>query len=96
MTRVVYCTASSLHGVLADEHDSFDWLIEAPQNDDGSWKAYIEGGGALVMGAPTYQWCSTGTSPTDPSGEVHGDHPCWVFTHRDLPGEPVRRRRAHR
>ena len=57
MTRVVYFTACTLDGFIADEHDSLDWLFEVPHTeDDGSWDAFIGRIGPLVMGATTYQW----------------------------------------
>jgi dihydrofolate reductase len=44
----------------------------------------------MVMGATTYQWCLDKYFTEHPERwqEFHGDHACWVFTHRDLPGIP--------
>jgi dihydrofolate reductase len=91
MTRLVYFTACTLDGFIADEHDSLDWLFEVPHaEEDGSWDRFIDGVGVLVMGATTYQWTLDRYFTDHPERwqEFHGDHPCWVFTHRDLPGIP--------
>jgi dihydrofolate reductase len=93
MTRVQYFTAATLDGFIADEHDSLDWLFEAPHGeDDGSWDAFIGGVGPMVMGATTYEWVLR-RYPEMLEGpeqwhEFYEDRPCWVFTHRDLPRIP--------
>ena len=96
MSRVVYYTAATLDGFIADEHDSLDWLFEVPhgaddgQGDDGGWDAFIGRIGPLVMGATTYQWTLDHhfTEQPEQYAEFYGDRPLWVFTHRDLPGIP--------
>jgi dihydrofolate reductase len=91
MTRVVYFTAATLDGFIADEHDSLDWLFEVPHTeDDDSWDAFIGRIGPLVMGATTYQWTLDRHFTEHPEQwqEFYGDRPVWVFTHRDLPGIP--------
>jgi dihydrofolate reductase len=91
MTRVVYFTACTLDGFIADEHDSLDWLFEVPHTeDDGSWDAFIGRIGPLVMGATTYLWAHDRHFNEHPEQwrEFYGDRPVWVFTHRDLPGIP--------
>jgi len=90
-TRAVYFTAATLDGFIADEHNSLDWLYEVPHSeDDGSWDRFIDGIGVMVMGATTYQWSLDTYFTEHPERwqEFHGDHACWVFTHRDLPGIP--------
>jgi dihydrofolate reductase len=77
-----YLVASSLDGFIADEHDNLDWLLTMPGGDDDAnpYKAFIQGVGALCMGATTYEWIldyETGPWPYS--------QPTWVFTHRDLP-----------
>jgi dihydrofolate reductase len=91
MTRVVYFTAATLDGFIADEHDSLEWLFEVPHTeDDGSWDAFIGRIGPLVMGATTYQWTLDRHFTEHPEQwqEFYADRPVWVFTHRDLPGIP--------
>jgi dihydrofolate reductase len=93
VTRVVYYTAASLDGFIADEHHSLDWLFEVPHaDDDGSWDSFIGGVGPMAMGATTYQWILD-RYPEMLEGperwrEFYDDRPCWVFAHRDLPPLP--------
>jgi dihydrofolate reductase len=91
MSRVIYYTASSLDGFIADEHHSLDWLFETPHVDDeSSWEAFIGAVGPMCMGRTTYEGMLR-DNPTMLSGpeqwrEFYGDRPAWVFTHRaDLP-----------
>ena len=54
MTRIVYETATSFDGYLADEHHSLDWLFAVPGGDDPQLappKATVQ-----VMGSTTYEW----------------------------------------
>jgi len=91
MTRVVYFTAATLDGFIADEHDSLDWLFEVPHGeDDGTWDAFIGRVGVLVMGATTYQWVLDRhfTEHPEQYHDFYGERPLWVFTHRDLLGVP--------
>ena len=86
-TRTIFYTATTLDGYLADEHDSLDWLMSQPQDEDGpmSYDDFIKGIGAMAMGATTYAWVRDHMART---GEKWAyDIPCWVFTHRDF--EPV-------
>ena len=92
MTKVVYFTAATLDGYIADEHNSLDWLFEVPHpdEDDGAWEALMARTGALVLGATTYQWMVDRhpelLSGPDQWHEFYGERPAWVFTHRsDLP-----------
>jgi dihydrofolate reductase len=89
MTRVVYFTACTLDGFIADEHDGLEWLYEVPHSeDDGSWDAFIGRIGPMVMGATTYRWTLEHHFTEHPEQwrEFYDDRPCWVFTHEDLPG----------
>jgi dihydrofolate reductase len=91
MTKIVYFTACTLDGFIADEHDALDWLYEVPHGeDDGSWDAFIGRIGPMVMGATTYRWTLEHHFTEHPEQwqEFYDDRPCWVFTHEDLPGIP--------
>lgn len=88
MTDVVYYTASTLDGFLADEHDSLDWLLVQDHDAAGpmGYEEFISGVGAVVMGSTTYRWVLEHGRRT---GEDWGyTQPCFVFTHRDLPTPP--------
>ena len=92
MTKVVYFTACTLDGFIADEHDSLDWLFEVPHaEDDGSWDSFIGRIGPLVSGTTTYRWMLDRHFTAHPEQwqDFYDDRPIWVFTHQDLPGIPV-------
>lgn len=88
-SKVVYYTASSLDGFIADEHHSLDWLFEVPHDhdDEGTWDRFIESVGALVIGASTYAWMLEHhprfLDDAEQWREFYGERPAWVFTHRD-------------
>ena len=82
MTRIVYYTATTLDGFLADPEDSLDWLLRQPLDERGpnDYDAFFAGIGALVMGATTYEWILR-----HESGAWPYRIPAWVMTHRRLP-----------
>lgn len=92
MTRTIFYTATTLDGFLADEHDSLDWLLSQPIDEDGpfSYGAFIPTIGAIAMGATTYEWVLDHNARTGDAWAY--EQPTWVFTHRDLPraGDSVR------
>ena len=91
MTRTIYYSATTLDGYLADENDSLDWLFVQDQDEQPmNYGEFIQGIGAIAMGATTYQWILDHNART---GEKWAyDMPSWVFTHRtfDVPDGDVR------
>lgn len=89
MTRVVYFTATTLDGFIADQNNSLDWLFEVPHDeDDDTWDEFIADVGVLVMGATTYEWVlehEDMLAHPEKWQQFYEDRPCWVFTHRELP-----------
>jgi dihydrofolate reductase len=88
-----YLTAASLDGYIADEHHSLSWLFSVQQGEDAQerWSGFLDGVGAMVMGATTYLWCLDHDDFLEHPDRWHGsygDRPCWVFSHRDLPAIP--------
>jgi len=83
VTRTVFYTATALDGFIADPDASLDWLLSRQTDPDGpmGYHAFIEGVGAMAMGATTYLW----VREHDP--DWMPERPAWVFTHRDL--EPI-------
>ncbi len=76
-----FYTASSLDGFIATPDHSLEWLFRQDFDPDGpmAYPAFMEGMGALIMGASTYEWLlrnEEGWGYTQPT---------WVFTHRQLP-----------
>ena len=85
MSRTIFYTATTLDGFLADEHDSLDWLLTQPIDEDGpfNYGEFIATIGAIAMGSTTYEWVLAHNAT---SGEAWAyEQPTWVFTHRDLP-----------
>ncbi|MAY98269.1 dihydrofolate reductase family protein [uncultured Nocardioides sp.] len=94
MTRAHFYTATTLDGFIADEHDSLEWLLSQEHEEGGplDYATFIEGIGALAMGATTYEWVRAHLESGgggEPGGGDPGawpySQPTWVFTHRDLP-----------
>lgn len=55
MSRIVFNTATTANGFLADEHDSLDWLF-AVQGETPDMTPFTDGVGVLVMGSHNYEW----------------------------------------
>jgi dihydrofolate reductase len=100
MTRIIYYTATTLSGFIADENNSLDWLFAVDQggNDDpGEVMARMS---VLVEGSTTYQWVLDHEGLLEHPekwSEFYGDRPTFVFTTRELPvpeGADVRLRRG--
>jgi dihydrofolate reductase len=88
MGRILFDTASSLNGWIADENNSLSWLFAVDGGAEPDPALLPQNVGVLVEGSTTYQWL------LDESGllehpekwqEFHGDKPTFVFTTRDLP-----------
>lgn len=79
-----YYTASSLDGFLATPDQSLHWLLEQDIDEHGpmNYDAFLEGIGAVAMGATTYEWVLAHGGPWPYT------LPTWVFTHRSLPTPP--------
>lgn len=80
MTKVVFYTATTLDGFIADPDDSLDWLLRQPHASDGplNYDDFIQRVGAIVMGRTTYEWVLA----HDPGAWAY-PMPAWVMTTRD-------------
>lgn len=79
---VHYFSAASLDGFVATDDHSLDWLLGRDVDPDGphGYTAFLEGCGALAMGASTYEWlCENSVEAGEPWAYAQ---PTWVFTHR--------------
>ncbi len=58
MSRVIYNTATTLNGFLADDENSLSWLFVVPgaEQAESDFSGFLAGMGALVMGSTTYDW----------------------------------------
>ena len=94
MTRTQYYTATSIDGFIADPDNSLSWLFEVegdPEAQGQEWQSFIDGVGAMAMGATTYQWILDHERLLERPEQwqkMYADRPCWVFTHRELPPIP--------
>lgn len=75
-----YYTSSTLDGFIATTEHSLDWLFVQDFDMEGpmAYPKFVEGIGALVMGASTYEWVLNAGEPWA------YQQPAWVLTHRDL------------
>jgi dihydrofolate reductase len=100
MTRVVYNTATTLNGFLADDADSLDWLFAVPGADDAeqAFPAFLEGIGVIVMGSTTYEWVLEHERLLEHPEKwqaSYGERPSFVLTSRDLALVPGARLALH-
>ena len=87
-SSIVYYTATSLNGFIADEHHSLDWLFAVPDADPGMSAGFMASVGVQVMGSTTYLWLLEHEGLlAEPRkwAEFFGDLPTAVLTSRDLP-----------
>ena len=56
--RTTYYVASSLDGFIAAPDHALDWLVSRDIDQRGPMgpDAFVEGVGAIAMGASTYRW----------------------------------------
>ncbi len=88
MGRIVFDTATSLNGWIADEDNSLAWLFAVEGGDHPDDGLFPAGAAVMVEGSTTYEWV---LAESDILGhperwrEFHGDRPTFVFTTRELP-----------
>lgn len=86
---IIYNTAATLNGFIADEHNSLQWLFDVPGNDhaESDFSNFLSTVSAIVMGSTTYQWLVDQldllNSPENWT-RTYGSRPTWVFSSRDL------------
>lgn len=93
MPRVIFYTATTLNGFLADDEDSLDWLFAAPggEGGDDDFQRFLSGIGVLVQGSTTYRWVLEHedlVAHPEKWPAYYGARPTWVFTSRELPRVP--------
>ena len=88
MGRIVYDTATSLNGWIADEDNSLDWLFAVENGAEPDPDLLPQAATVLVEGSTTYEWILAQEDIlADPEKwrAFHGDRPTYVFTSRALP-----------
>src|SRR5947209_14573553 len=87
VSEVIYRTATSFNGFIADENHSLDWLFAVDHAEAPNHAEFIEGIGVMVEGSTTYEWVLRQTdvlSNPERWGEFYGARPTFVFTSRRL------------
>lgn len=88
MGEVIYRTATSLTGYIADEHHSLDWLFAVDDEGAPEHAEFMSQVGVLVEGSTTYEWVLRQAdllSHPERWTEFYGRRPTFVFTSRELP-----------
>lgn len=88
MGRIVFDTATSLNGWIADEDNSLAWLFAVDNGDAPDDALFPSGASVLVEGSTTYEWLLAEEdvlAHPERWRAFHGDRPTFVFTSRDLP-----------
>ncbi len=88
MPRVIFYTATTLNGFLADEHHSLSWLFAVPGSDEAERDIPTPDAAVDVMGSHTYEWMLRELDMLEHPekwAEFFGSTPVYVFTTRMLP-----------
>ena len=86
MGKILFDTATTLNGWIADEHNPLAWLFAVADEPDE--ELLPQGVSAMVEGSTTYEWIldeSDLLAHPEKWSEFHGDRPVFVFTTRVLP-----------
>lgn len=87
MAKVIYNTAVSLDGYIADSENSLEWLFAVDNDSAPDIEAFQNGIGVLVSGSTTYEWVLKAENLIDQPekwADLFGDRPWFVFTSREL------------
>lgn len=88
MGEIVFDTAVTLNGFLADEQNSLAWLFAVEGGDQPDEGMVPAAATVLVEGSTTYEWLLREQdllAHPEKWREFHGEKPTFVFTRRDLP-----------
>ena len=88
MSRVIFNTATSLNGFIADEDNSLDWLFAVEPPESELHERFMSHIGVFVQGSTTYEWVLAHEellAAPEKWTTFYGDRPTFVFTSRDLP-----------
>lgn len=88
MGKILFDTAASLNGFIADEDNSLSWLFAVEGGEAAGEGLTPTGARVLVEGSTTYKWVLEHEDllahPEKWAG-FYGDRPTFVFTSRTLP-----------
>ncbi|TRY19586.1 dihydrofolate reductase [Tessaracoccus rhinocerotis] len=88
MGKIIFDTATSINGWIADENNSLDWLFAVEGGEHPDEGLFPTGITVMVEGSTTYEWMLAQEDilnhPEKWQG-FHGTRPTFLFTARDLP-----------
>ena len=88
MARIIFDTAATLNGWIADDRGSLSWLFEVEGGTEPDPDLLPSGATVLVEGSTTYEWMLREEdllAHPERWQQVFGPRPTFVFTSRDLP-----------
>jgi dihydrofolate reductase len=88
MGRIIFDTATTINGFLADDEHSLAWLFAVDGGTDPDDTLLPSGASIMVEGSQTYEWGLREWDVVAQPGkwqEFYGDRPLFVFTSRELP-----------
>ena len=88
MGRVIFDTAASLNGFIADGQNSLEWLFAVEGGEEADAALIPTAASVLVEGSTTYEWLLDHDDillHPEKWHAFHGDRPTFVFTSRELP-----------
>lgn len=87
MSRIIFDTATTLNGYLADDEHSLAWLFAVDGGDDPDETLLPQGATVMVEGSHTYEWGLREWQSAEHGSwqQFYGDRPVFVFSSRELP-----------
>ncbi|RWZ51872.1 dihydrofolate reductase [Labedella phragmitis] len=88
MGRIIFDSATSINGWIADEDDSLAWLFAVEGGEHPDEGLFPTDAVVLVEGSTTYEWLLAEQdilANPEKWAEFHGERTTFVFTSRDLP-----------
>lgn len=88
MGKILFDTATTINGWIADDNNSLAWLFAVDNGEHPDAGILPSGAAVMVEGSTTYEWVlaeSDILANPEKWREFHGDRPTFVFTSRELP-----------
>jgi len=88
MGRIMFDTASTINGFIADEQNSLAWLFAVEGGEHPDEGLFPSTATVLVEGRTTYEWLLAEEdvlANPEKWNEFHQGRPSFVFTHAELP-----------
>ncbi len=85
---MIYRTATSFNGYIADGDNSLGWLFAVDHTETGDHDTFLGSVGVIVEGSTSYEWVLRETdmlAKPQQWQQYYGSRPTFVFTSRQLP-----------